>query len=215
MALILTHTPLSCVQGCLYYAPPLFILRPTAVHTTPSAVYTTPHCCTSSRIVLIQNTFSPEIAVLAKSPFLSDFLFLCTTDRWFHALMMAMYVYLLFLRRCVFDLVCVIECVWETLEGTMVWVIVVDYILCPHRTKQTARKSTGGKAPRIALATAAARKLAPSTGGAKKLSGSVHVLPRTNSKGSAHVIPRTNWVDLCARIAHNCSSISLTELSLL
>jgi histone H3 len=36
------------------------------------------------------------------------------------------------------------------------------------RTKQTARKSTGGKAPRKALATKAARKSAPATGGCKK-----------------------------------------------
>jgi histone H3 len=36
------------------------------------------------------------------------------------------------------------------------------------RTKQTARKSTGGKAPRRALATMAARKSAPATGGVKK-----------------------------------------------
>jgi len=36
------------------------------------------------------------------------------------------------------------------------------------RTKQTARKSTGGKAPRKQLATKAARKTAPSTGGVKK-----------------------------------------------
>ncbi len=45
--------------------------------------------------------------------------------------------------------------------------------LTPHistmaRTKQTARKSTGGKAPRKALATKAARKSAPATGGVKK-----------------------------------------------
>ena len=33
------------------------------------------------------------------------------------------------------------------------------------RTKQTARKSTGGKAPRKQLATKAARKSAPTTGG--------------------------------------------------
>ncbi|KAK3598645.1 hypothetical protein CHS0354_024367, partial [Potamilus streckersoni] len=33
------------------------------------------------------------------------------------------------------------------------------------RTKQTARKSTGGKAPRKQLATKAARKIAPATGG--------------------------------------------------
>ncbi|XP_070175612.1 histone H3.3A-like [Littorina saxatilis] len=36
------------------------------------------------------------------------------------------------------------------------------------RTKQTARKSTGGKAARKQLATKAARKSAPSTGGVKK-----------------------------------------------
>jgi histone H3 len=36
------------------------------------------------------------------------------------------------------------------------------------RTKQTARKSTGGKAPRKQLATQAARKSAPATGGVKK-----------------------------------------------
>ncbi|XP_036124266.1 histone H3.3A-like [Molossus molossus] len=35
-------------------------------------------------------------------------------------------------------------------------------------TKQTARKSTGGKAPRKQLATKGARKSAPSTGGVKK-----------------------------------------------
>ncbi len=36
------------------------------------------------------------------------------------------------------------------------------------RTKQTARKSTGGKAPRKQLATKAARKSAPALGGVKK-----------------------------------------------
>ena len=36
------------------------------------------------------------------------------------------------------------------------------------RTKQTARKSTGGKAPRKQLASKAARKSTPSTGGIKK-----------------------------------------------
>jgi histone H3 len=42
------------------------------------------------------------------------------------------------------------------------------YYLNMARTKQTARKSTGGKAPRKQLATKAARKSAPSTGGVKK-----------------------------------------------
>lgn len=36
------------------------------------------------------------------------------------------------------------------------------------RTKQRARKSTGGKTPRKQLATKAARKSAPATGGVKK-----------------------------------------------
>lgn len=36
------------------------------------------------------------------------------------------------------------------------------------RTKQTARKSTGGKAPRKHLATKVARKSAPTAGGIKK-----------------------------------------------
>ena len=36
------------------------------------------------------------------------------------------------------------------------------------RTKQTARKSTGGKAPRKSLAVKAARKAAPTSGGVKK-----------------------------------------------
>ena len=36
------------------------------------------------------------------------------------------------------------------------------------RSKQTARKSTGGKAPRKQLATKAARKSVPATGGVKK-----------------------------------------------
>ena len=36
------------------------------------------------------------------------------------------------------------------------------------RTKQTARKSTGGKAPRKQLATKMARKTAPAQGGVKR-----------------------------------------------
>ena len=44
------------------------------------------------------------------------------------------------------------------------------------RTKQTARKSTGGKAPRKQLATKAARKSAPATGGVKKVLSSADVM---------------------------------------
>ena len=40
--------------------------------------------------------------------------------------------------------------------------------LAMARTKQTARKSTGGKAPRRKLATKAARRSFPATGGVKK-----------------------------------------------
>nr|XP_054970369.1 uncharacterized protein LOC100980546 [Pan paniscus] len=45
---------------------------------------------------------------------------------------------------------------------------VLPNIQAMARTKQTARKSTGGKAPRKQLATKAARKSAPATGGVKK-----------------------------------------------
>ena len=44
----------------------------------------------------------------------------------------------------------------------------INSIVTMARTKQTARKSTGGKAPRKQLATKAARKSAPATGGVKK-----------------------------------------------
>src|SRR5436189_187202 len=46
--------------------------------------------------------------------------------------------------------------------------ICVLFLTKMARTKQTARKSTGGKAPRKQLATKAARKSAPATGGVKK-----------------------------------------------
>ncbi|XP_043305423.1 uncharacterized protein LOC122696823 [Cervus elaphus] len=46
--------------------------------------------------------------------------------------------------------------------------IPLSFTLAMARTKQTARKSTGGKAPRKQLATKAARKSAPATGGVKK-----------------------------------------------
>ena len=46
--------------------------------------------------------------------------------------------------------------------------IIIHWEVNMARTKQTARKSTGGKAPRKQLATKAARKSAPATGGVKK-----------------------------------------------
>ncbi|GJW11615.1 histone H3.3 isoform X1 [Tanacetum coccineum] len=51
---------------------------------------------------------------------------------------------------------------------TTVTVTLVSGAEVMARTKQTARKSTGGKAPRKQLATKAARKSAPTTGGVKK-----------------------------------------------
>ncbi|XP_053079386.1 uncharacterized protein LOC128315791 [Acinonyx jubatus] len=52
-------------------------------------------------------------------------------------------------------------------KGTFSWASGVHFPVMA-RTKQTARKSTGGKAPRKQLATKAARKSAPATGGVKK-----------------------------------------------
>uniref|UniRef100_A0A3B4F9V8 Si:dkey-108k21.24 n=1 Tax=Pundamilia nyererei TaxID=303518 RepID=A0A3B4F9V8_9CICH len=53
------------------------------------------------------------------------------------------------------------------------------------RTKQTARKSTGGKAPRKQLATKAARKSAPATGGVKK----PHLYTKHNGSFKSHTSP--------------------------
>src|SRR6056300_1883380 len=59
-----------------------------------------------------------------------------------------------------------------SLENKIILKFVVTLILFSDlnmaRTKQTARKSTGGKAPRKQLATKAARKSAPAHGGVKK-----------------------------------------------
>ncbi|XP_028430523.1 uncharacterized protein LOC114553512 [Perca flavescens] len=56
--------------------------------------------------------------------------------------------------------------------GALVISMIIEIIIkrqkAMARTKQTARKSTGGKAPRKQLATKAARKSAPATGGVKK-----------------------------------------------
>ena len=58
------------------------------------------------------------------------------------------------------------------------------------RTKQTARKSTSGKAPRKQLATKAARKSAPATGGVKK------PVTETEGDGTGVVAPRPAGVDM-------------------
>lgn len=51
---------------------------------------------------------------------------------------------------------------------TVAETLIISVELNMARTKQTARKNTGGKAPRKQLATKAARKSAPITGGVKK-----------------------------------------------
>ncbi|KAJ1360544.1 histone H3.2 [Parelaphostrongylus tenuis] len=56
----------------------------------------------------------------------------------------------------------------QTLAGRGYWSANNHRCFDMARTKQTARKSTGGKAPRKQLATKAARKSAPATGGVKK-----------------------------------------------
>uniref|UniRef100_A0A452HP49 Uncharacterized protein n=1 Tax=Gopherus agassizii TaxID=38772 RepID=A0A452HP49_9SAUR len=66
------------------------------------------------------------------------------------------------------------------------------------RTKQTARKSTGGKAPCKQLATKAARKSAPATGGVKKLyrhcCGERTAAPLKQCVNRATPLPRYNTV---------------------
>ena len=53
------------------------------------------------------------------------------------------------------------------------------------RTKQTARKSTGGKAPRKQLATKAARKSAPATGEVMPMSAAAVHRPAAAAAASA------------------------------
>uniref|UniRef100_A0A3Q2PAZ9 Histone H2A/H2B/H3 domain-containing protein n=1 Tax=Fundulus heteroclitus TaxID=8078 RepID=A0A3Q2PAZ9_FUNHE len=72
------------------------------------------------------------------------------------------------------------------------------------RTKQTARKSTGGKAPRKQLATKAARKSAPATGGVKKPH---RYRPGTNCGNSVVTAGSEerylSSVSVCASMNHN------------
>ncbi|XBJ27491.1 hypothetical protein VPH35_004746 [Triticum aestivum] len=77
------------------------------------------------------------------------------------------------------------------------------------RIKQTACKSTGGKASRKQLATKAARKSAPTTGGVKKphryRPGTVALRSRSCSSGSFHSrgligrLPRTSRLTSASR----------------
>ena len=74
------------------------------------------------------------------------------------------------------------------------------------RTKQTARKSTGGKAPRKALATKAAQRTAPSSGGIKKphryRPGTVALREiRKFQKSTDLLISRAPFSRLCREIA--------------
>jgi histone H3 len=64
-------------------------------------------------------------------------------------------------------LVCKCAVSWQQLHE-MAAVVKSSQTLAMARTKQTACKSTGGKAPRKQLATKGARKSAPATGGVKK-----------------------------------------------
>lgn len=74
------------------------------------------------------------------------------------------------------------------------------------RTKQTARRSTGGKTPRAILATKAARKSAPSIGGIKRphryRPGTVALREiRKFQKGTELLIPRLPFQKLVREIA--------------
>ena len=71
------------------------------------------------------------------------------------------------LQWCVWNLLVLCSCMVYKRSALFRWRQNLDRIKMA-RTKQTARKSTGGKAPRKQLATKAARKSAPATGGVKK-----------------------------------------------
>jgi hypothetical protein len=77
------------------------------------------------------------------------------------------------------------------------------------RTKQTARKSTGGKAPRKQLATKAARKSAPATGGTSLFYtfGQTHIFflsqhftPQTTASPDVLNTPRPASLTPCASV---------------
>ena len=67
------------------------------------------------------------------------------------------------------------------------------------RTKQTARKSTGGKAPRKQLATKAARKSAPATGGVKKVRACLSAAAREAPRATPRARARSELVALRGR----------------
>jgi len=74
------------------------------------------------------------------------------------------------------------------------------------RTKQTARRSTGGEAPRKQLATKAARKAAPCAGGVKK--------PHRYRPGTVAVSRTWVWIDRKKNVKHRTQKITCTFLSM-
>jgi len=86
---------------------------------------------------------------------------------------------------------------------------IIDIDSTMARTKQTARKSTGGKAPRKQLATKAARKSAPATGGVKKphryRPGTVALREiRRHQKSTDLLIRKLPFQRLIREIAQDC-----------
>ncbi|XP_048586191.1 histone H3, embryonic [Nematostella vectensis] len=68
------------------------------------------------------------------------------------------------------------------------------------RTKQTARKSTGGKAPRKLLATKAARKSAPATGRSLIVTGPSSAVMALQEASEAYLVGLFEDTNLCATI---------------
>jgi histone H3 len=89
------------------------------------------------------------------------------------------------------------------------------------RTKQTARKSTGGKAPRRGLATTAARKSAPGAAGVKKphrfRPGTVALREiRRYQKGTELLTPKASFQRLVREVAQDFnSSLKFTGIALM
>lgn len=81
------------------------------------------------------------------------------------------------------------------------------------RTKQTARKSTGGKAPRKQLATKAARKSAPATGGVKKPHRYRHgLLWQLKLSTSQYWLPVTYLLNLPLPFFNRPGTVALREI---
>ncbi len=90
------------------------------------------------------------------------------------------------------------------------------------RTKQTARTSTGGKAPRKVLATMAARRSAPATGGCKKprrfRPGTVALREiRRYQKSDKLLLPKLSFQRLVKEVIQTdmCKDLRLTSHALM